>query len=125
MHCGAAEVTTNLQSCHNRSYCHLDVSCMTGNRSSHFAICFAVALTLVTAVLASTTWTTVPSANTGDTNFLYSVAGTLSTDIWTVGYAWKNNVQANLAEHWDGTSWRTFPTPNPGTVTKCAAGYSG
>ena len=48
---------------------------------------------------------------------LKSVAAMSSDDVWAVGYSYNPDCglcSETLIEHWDGTSWSVFPSPNPG-----------
>lgn len=59
-------------------------------------------------------WTRVPSADPDpSTNSLAAVDAIASDDVWAVGARneYPNGMRA-LAEHWDGVSWTSFPTPN-------------
>jgi hypothetical protein len=61
-------------------------------------------------------WTQVPSPNvSGATqNDLVAVRGTSATNVWAVGYHnTSSNVDQTLIEHWNGTSWKVVPTPDP------------
>ena len=66
-------------------------------------------------------WSIVTSANTSatQTNYLNGVTCALANDCWTVGYynngSGGNGVAQTLIEHWNGTSWSIFPSPNVGT----------
>jgi len=55
-------------------------------------------------------WTIAASPNPDPyANRLSAIAAVSSTDVWAVGSAGA----ASLAEHWDGSTWRVVPTPNP------------
>jgi hypothetical protein len=62
------------------------------------------------------TWTDVQSANPGVIdNELTGIGGTSSNDLWAVGYSTDASGKLRtLAQHWDGASWKTVPTPDPG-----------
>jgi hypothetical protein len=46
---------------------------------------------------------------------LEAVSATSATDVWAVGgYKTSNGLRRTVSVHWDGTSWRRVPTPNPG-----------
>jgi S-layer homology domain len=52
----------------------------------------------------------VPSSS----NFLFSVAGASSNDIYAVGdYEQTYNQDRTLVEHWDGSAWTTVTSENP------------
>ncbi len=60
-------------------------------------------------------WQVVPSPNSGSqANSLSSVAAVSDNDIWSVGWAWNQQLNAyrTVAEHWDGTRWSMIRTPN-------------
>jgi hypothetical protein len=88
----------------------------------------AVLLYLPAVIAAvSANWTLFASPSPANTNFLYGIAAVSGSDVWAVGYDYKNStrLQATLTEHWNGTTWSTVASPNPGISTNCAAGYSG
>ncbi len=61
-------------------------------------------------------WTQVPSPNvSGATqNVLKAVRGSSATNVWAVGYfVNSNNVDQTLILHWNGTSWKLVPSPDP------------
>jgi S-layer homology domain/Kelch motif len=62
-----------------------------------------------------TDWTIVPSPNiAGSTNGLTGVAAIGPNDVWAVGSSTApSGVISTLVEHWNGTSWTIFPSPNP------------
>lgn len=62
-----------------------------------------------------TSWTVMSSPNKNQTgNVLSAVAGTSANDIWAVGDTVAPNVPVfTLVEHFDGTSWKVVPSPNP------------
>ncbi len=57
-----------------------------------------------------------PTAPGGD-NSLQDVAATSPTDAWAVGSIRSQGTEApydrTLIQHWDGTSWKIVPSPNP------------
>ena len=59
-----------------------------------------------------------PSAPPGviQYNYLYAVSGRAANDVWAVGYTSGSypSPDQTLALHWDGTSWSTVSTANPG-----------
>ncbi len=61
----------------------------------------------------------VPSPNTSlPVNELLGVSGTGPNDVWAVGSADDPAVAFStvvIVMHWDGTSWKMVPSPNPGT----------
>jgi len=64
-----------------------------------------------------TSWTVVSTPNPGPLgNSLISVAANSPTDVWAVGQYKVNTsgVFATLTEHWDGSSWTAFASPNAG-----------
>lgn len=66
-----------------------------------------------------TSWQSVqvprPSQARYDYDALTGVDAISSDDVWAVGYAESLNSldQITQADHWDGSSWQTIPTPNP------------
>jgi hypothetical protein len=62
-----------------------------------------------------TSWKIVSSPNFNNTgNVLSSISATSASDIWAVGNAVAPNVPiVTLVEHFDGTSWKIVPSPNP------------
>ena len=64
-----------------------------------------------------THWKQVPSpdpGSTGSDNDLFSVAATSHSDAWAVGEVFTSSKITTLIVHWDGTSWKQTPSPNPG-----------
>ena len=65
-------------------------------------------------------WDIVQSPNRGTgpsatTNILKGVAGTSTDDVWAVGYYFNaagGTYQQTLIEHWNGSQWSTFTSPN-------------
>ncbi len=62
-----------------------------------------------------TTWQIVPSPPLSSSyTELNSVFSLSATDVWAVGsYFNENAARLTLAQHWDGTSWQVFDTPDP------------
>jgi hypothetical protein len=68
-----------------------------------------------------TSWSVVPSPNMGpnsiyQSNRLFGLAANSPTDIWAFGSyfaASGSGHQMTLLLHWDGTSWKLTPSPNP------------
>ena len=68
-----------------------------------------------------TSWTVVPSPNVGpnsiyQSNRLFGLAANSPTDIWAFGSYFAvdgSEHQLTLLMHWDGTSWKLTPSPNP------------
>jgi hypothetical protein len=63
-------------------------------------------------------WRIVTSPNSSpNTNILFGVVGTSTSDGWTVGTYYDQNFTAQtLIEHWDGSAWTTSSSPNPGST---------
>jgi plastocyanin len=61
-------------------------------------------------------WTASLPQNIADSNnFLYDVDIRATNDVWAAGrYATQDQLDQTLVEHWNGTSWLTFTTPNSG-----------
>jgi hypothetical protein len=60
-------------------------------------------------------------------NTLNAVTALSQSDAWAVGFQNENNLNFSrtLALHWDGTSWKVVPTPNPGSPRSCDGFNSG
>jgi hypothetical protein len=91
------------------------------------ALSAALLLLAGVAFAASRGWMIFSSPNTGQTNLLNGVTAVSASDAWAVGYAYAANSQElTIIQHWDGTSWLTVPSPNPGTAQACGnAAYEG
>ncbi len=63
-------------------------------------------------------WRIVASPNSSaNTNILFGVAGTSTSDLWDVGTYYDQNFTAQtLIEHWDGSAWTTSSSPSPGST---------
>jgi hypothetical protein len=65
-----------------------------------------------------TGWTQVatPNPHPGESSALDAVGASSQSDVWAVGYTASRNLQdqADLALHWNGTTWTPVPTPTPG-----------
>jgi hypothetical protein len=66
-------------------------------------------------------WKRVPSPNPGpnpsgsnNDNFLDGVAAASSSNAWAVGHYFNGSATQTLVLHWNGTSWKRVPSPNPG-----------
>lgn len=59
-------------------------------------------------------WKVIPSPNLSSyLNILNAVAAISTNDVWAVGQHYEANKSTlQLIEHWDGTSWKIFPSPN-------------
>jgi hypothetical protein len=65
------------------------------------------------------TWKLVPSVNRGGSaseNILTGVGGASGGVVWAVGKYDDGTAFQTLIEHWNGTSWATVPSPDPGGV---------
>ncbi|MFL5734722.1 MAG: S-layer homology domain-containing protein [Chloroflexia bacterium] len=61
-------------------------------------------------------WSVVPSPNIlFRFNWLNSVSGISSNDVWAVGYYSEGGYSRTLTQHWDGSQWSTVPSPNAST----------
>jgi hypothetical protein len=67
-----------------------------------------------------------PNPNTQG-NTLNAVAALSPSDAWAVGYKNDNNLNDSrtLTLHWDGTTWKTVASPNPGSIPSCQNGNTG
>jgi Phosphoesterase family len=65
-----------------------------------------------------TSWTAFPLPNVGpNENTLLGVSELSSGSTWATGYFVNAEYhQSTLVEHWDGTSWKVLPTPDPGAA---------
>jgi hypothetical protein len=63
-------------------------------------------------------WTVVASPNvTRRPNVLTSVTAVSNSDVWAAGHAsTRRGTTKTLIEHYDGTTWSVFPSPNPRPV---------
>jgi hypothetical protein len=66
----------------------------------------------------SSTWNIVRSANAGSQNELKGVDALSATNMWAVGdyHPPAPSLAKTLAEHWNGTRWCVYPTPNLGVA---------
>jgi uncharacterized membrane protein len=68
-----------------------------------------------------TSWKIVASPNVGpnsqyQSNQLYGITAISANDIWAYGSYFASDgseQQSTLVEHWNGTSWKIVPSPNP------------
>ena len=69
-----------------------------------------------------TDWCRVPSPNpsgSSEPSALVSVSATSATDAWAVGYFYSaTGGDRTLILHWDGTSWKRVPSPDPSGTRK-------
>jgi hypothetical protein len=63
-------------------------------------------------------WTLVLLPNAGgEGNRLFGTVALSATDVWTVGQTQRNNGSIlTLTQQFNGTSWKTVPSPTPGSV---------
>lgn len=61
-----------------------------------------------------------PSSSGGGNAELEGVSGVAGDDVWAVGFsqAFGSSRRNALIQHWDGTAWRTVPSPNPPGATR-------
>jgi hypothetical protein len=70
-----------------------------------------------------TSWSVVPSPNPSTNSQFSGITASSATNAWAVGFSVTHpagnpiGVAQTLIEHWDGTSWSTVPSQNPGAVT--------
>jgi hypothetical protein len=64
----------------------------------------------------SAAWIEVPAPSGPGSDYVYSVAAVTDSDVWVVGTYYSSGY-LTLAEHWDGTSWTTVPTPNVSSIS--------
>jgi hypothetical protein len=67
-----------------------------------------------------------PSPN-AQGNSLNAVAAISNTDAWAVGFQNDNNLNQSrtLTQHWNGTTWTSVKSPNPGSTPGCQTGVTG
>jgi len=68
-----------------------------------------------------TAWSISAAVDPGGVSaFLNGVVEITPTDVWAVGSFYDPGTGHfhTLAEHWDGSSWTAFPTPNPGPLSQ-------
>lgn len=61
-------------------------------------------------------WQVITSQNgTKTVNELHGVSAVSDNDVWAVGvsYNTERTLSSSLIEHWNGTQWSVFPSPNP------------
>jgi hypothetical protein len=60
-------------------------------------------------------------------NTLNAVAATSTSDAWAVGFQNDNNLNDSrtLTQHWNGTTWTTVVSPNPGSTPLCTNSNTG
>lgn len=66
-------------------------------------------------------WIRVASPNPGGAtrdNHLLGVAAVAASDDWAVGWYDNGTAKRTLTMHWNGRSWKTIPSPNPGGATR-------
>jgi hypothetical protein len=73
-----------------------------------------------------TRWRIVPSPNPGSSgNFLFGAAAVSPGEIWAVGFSQDSAGSfSTLIERWDGTSWQTVKSPNPGSSSNLLYGIA-
>lgn len=80
----------------------------------------ALRLCHIRCALERANWTIVASPNPPRAqSSLNAVTAVSPTDVWAVGSyssAATNFQNRTLIEHWDGSTWRIVPSPNPGNV---------
>lgn len=70
-----------------------------------------------------TSWTQIPTPNPGGRSgcaAFYGLTAISTDDVWAVGEFGTNCETSAIkafSEHWDGTTWKVVPTPNPATAT--------
>jgi hypothetical protein len=89
----------------------------------------AVLLAPLTPVIAQdATFSVVhsPSPNVQGNTF-NAVTGLSSNDIWAVGFQNDNQLNGSrtLTEHWNGSTWTSIASPNPGSPSSCNGQNSG
>ncbi len=65
-------------------------------------------------------WERVASPNPAglsNNHQLLGVAATTASDVWAVGFIGTDFDYRTLIEHWDGTTWKRVPSPNPSSIS--------
>jgi hypothetical protein len=75
------------------------------------------------SLVCGSSWRTVPSVEEVKTP--RAIAAIAKDDIWVVGSTTAPGTLRTRAEHWDGSSWSLFPTPNVGTGHNALIGVDG
>jgi hypothetical protein len=71
-------------------------------------------------------WTGTQPPSLGTDDLLAGVTVLSACDAWAVGsFTDASNVQDTLIEHWDGSNWTVFPSPNPGHALSYLDGVRG
>jgi hypothetical protein len=73
--------------------------------------------------VCGSSWSTVPSVN--KVKKPLAITAIASNDIWVVGSTAGGGPLRTAAEHWDGSSWSLFPTPNVGGGDNALHGVDG
>jgi hypothetical protein len=92
-------------------------------------ICFVLAASFALPLSAQTSIFKIqksPSGNPQGTT-LNAVSALSTSDAWAVGFKNDNNLNFSrtLTLHWDGVSWKSMPSPNPGSPPSCQGFNSG
>jgi hypothetical protein len=70
-------------------------------------------------------WSRIAAPNPGAVDWLTSVAGSSSSNVWAVGgFASKDGEMRTLVMHWNGRGWSQVPSPSPLTPDNFLGGVS-
>ena len=71
-----------------------------------------------------TSWTIQHSPSPGSSSLLTAVAAVSRTNVWAVGYSDSSDgtTTKTLIEHWNGSSWKIQPSPNPSVAQNYLCG---
>jgi hypothetical protein len=75
------------------------------------------------SLVCKSSWRTVPSAE--EVKKPLAVAAIAEDDVWVVGSTAGEGALRTGAQHWDGSRWSLFPTPNVGTGDNALNGVDG
>ncbi len=98
--------------------------------STHaLGMAFASAVVVTcTPALADPTFSIISSPNpSASGNVVNALAALNPNDVWAVGFNNSNNLNDSrtLIQHWNGRSWSTVRSPNPGSPASCSRFNSG
>jgi hypothetical protein len=71
-------------------------------------------------------WSVIPTPAFSNANneVLVGIVAASSGDIWTAGQFGQDSVQKTLTEHWNGSAWTLFPSPDPESSSNRLSGIA-
>jgi hypothetical protein len=98
-----------------------------GFRFSYFFLLAAVSLAVPSYGQTSIFKIQPSPSHNPQGNTLNAGAAVSSSDAWAVGYQNDNNLNESrsLTMHWDGASWKSMASPNPGSTPACKGANTG